>query len=219
MNTKNEKYFNESGGGHYDARYFKNEIGMQNKTIVLRKLLTEFTQLCNANAIRVIVMHGSLLGWYFNQRMLPWDDDMDVCVSYHDLTQLNSYMNSHIHLDINPHFVNRNTRNKTHTDNHEMNKIDARFICKKTGLYIDITALYPDSKRRDLLSTKCPHVYKYDDIYPLTHSTFEKCNIYVPHHVENVLSQEYGVQFIQQKQSPEHTYKGFAFDRGEWIQI
>lgn len=205
------KYFNESGGGHYDSRYYKGVVRIENKVNILRALLSEFSQYCLSNDIKCIVMHGSLLGWYFNKKILPWDDDIDVCVSFSDLVKLKScdYFNDHFLLDINPNYVNRQTKNKHPRDRTDENKIDARFICKQTGIYIDITALY---KYNNILATKCPHYYNMEDMYRLKAEIFENCRIYIPNNYLKILVKEYGPAFIKQKASPSNTYKDYSFD-------
>lgn len=93
-------------------------------------------------------------------------------------------------LDINPNYVTRETANLHFRQDLELNRIDARFIDKRTGLFIDITALSPvDSVN---LSTKCPHVYPKSMLYPLSRSDFEQTPIWVPSDVRSVLIEEYG---------------------------
>ena len=204
------KYFNEIGG-HYDSRFYKGNVRPENKVVILRELLSKFSQYCISQDIKCIIMHGSLMGWFFNKKILPWDNDIDVCVSFSDLVKLQStnYFNNHFLLDINPNYVNRETKNKHPRDSTDKNKIDARFICKNTGIYIDITALY---KYNNILSTKCPHYYKMEDMYSLKSGVFENCHIYIPNNYLKVLVKEYGPAFINQKASASNTYKGYSFD-------
>jgi hypothetical protein len=104
-------------------------------------------------------MHGSLLGWWWNLRIMPWDSDIDVQISEPALDFLAAYYNMTVYtfndddtatgeiatqpvteerkylLEINPHYKNSSIDDK-------LNVIDARWIDTTTGLYIDITALH-----------------------------------------------------------------------------
>jgi hypothetical protein len=106
------------------------------------------------------IMHGSLLGWWWNQRVMPWDSDIDVQVSERAIDFLASYHNMTVHsftasdlgedkdsivddrakrylLEVNPRFRNASTGDI-------LNVIDARWIDIDTGLFIDITTLRVD---------------------------------------------------------------------------
>ena len=211
-----EKYFNEVHDC-YDVRYFKSEKTNTDKSIILKNTLMAFTQLMDMYSIKVIIAHGTLMGWVFNKKILPWDKDVDVCVFYKDLVEMNKivYDNNSYILDINPNFKYNITKNKHYMDNDEENKIDARFICKNTGMYIDITAL---RYKNTLLFTKCPHVYKLNDICPLKRDTFEDCNIYIPNKYLHLLTREYGNQFIKQKTN-NIPYNGYIYNNDNWHTI
>lgn len=211
---KQKKYFNEVHEC-YDTRYFKSKQTNIDKSIILKKILIEFTQLMDEYSVKVIITHGTLMGWVFNKKILPWDKDVDVCVFYKDLVKMNEivYNNDSYILDINPNFIYNDTKNKSYNDNNETNKIDARFICKNTGMYIDITALR--CYKNKLLFTKCPHIYKLNDICPLKRDTFEDCKIYVPNKYIHLLIMEYGNQFIKQKTN-KIPYNSYIFTNDNW---
>lgn len=119
-------------------------------------------------------MHGTLLGWYWNQRVLPWDSDLDVQISESNLFYLAAYYNMttfryhrrNYLLEINPHFRDergdwkkKDGRNKMN----KLNKIDARWIDVKTGLFIDITGvryLVGHEKGEGVLGSKDGHTYR-----------------------------------------------------------
>jgi phosphorylcholine metabolism protein LicD len=161
----------------------------------MRRLLRDFVNMCAPLEVVPILMHGALVGWYQFRELLPWDDDIDLCLGCRDLAKLDrardlSYQRDRHLFEINPNYVSRQTLNRTFRDMAEPNKIDARFIDKATGLFIDITALSPTGP--DRVSTKCPHTYRTDDLYPLQPVEFEGATIHVPRRVEAVLEQEYG---------------------------
>lgn len=87
---------------------------------------------------------------------MPWDADIDVQVTEPGIHFLAQYYNMTEHhfdlpgipggrtyvLDVNPNY------NVSSTNDYD-NVIDARWIDKTSGLYIDITAVRPDDKRRE----------------------------------------------------------------------
>lgn len=94
------------------------------------------------------IAHGTLLGWHWNQKFLPWDSDIDVQMSVETLAGLVPRNISEYRypvpgedrprvylLDINPHYTIASTRDVA-------NKIDARWIDTTNGKYIDITAVH-----------------------------------------------------------------------------
>ncbi|KAF3764470.1 hypothetical protein M406DRAFT_29237, partial [Cryphonectria parasitica EP155] len=98
--------------------------------------------------IETWLMHGSLLGWWWGQKVLPWDTDIDVQVTEESMHYLASYYNmSTFHyktsrmpygkyymLEVNPNYINRE---QTDTSN----VIDARWIDTDSGMFIDITTV------------------------------------------------------------------------------
>ncbi|WP_200273299.1 LicD family protein [Luteolibacter pohnpeiensis] len=170
---------------------------------ILLKLLRDFSKTCDSLGVTAILMHGGLIGWYWCRKLLPWDNDLDLCVRYDDLLKLNLAPNHdqlydvrHYLLEVNPHHVRRETFNRHPFENRDPNKIDARFIHVPTGLFIDITALYPVGES-DLI-TKCPHRYRAQDLFPLVKSEVNGISVHVPHQVDRVLEQEYGRHAISE---------------------
>ncbi|KAF2679866.1 hypothetical protein K458DRAFT_393430 [Lentithecium fluviatile CBS 122367] len=153
-----EKYFHESTfDAHYDGRFASTTLRRDERLMHLRSLVRSYLSTMQSIGAETWIMHGSLLGWWWNKRIMPWDSDIDVQVSEPALKYLASYYNMTVHtfkdaeafgeeegelikeerkylLEINPHYDNPST------DDY-MNVIDARWIDTTTGLYIDITAL------------------------------------------------------------------------------
>jgi hypothetical protein len=213
------KFFHEAGNGHYDARYFRGFVDSEVIPSILVKLLKKFGRVCAAAGVRPILMHGGLIGWHWNRRFLPWDDDLDLCLLHPELIALEeqgsecwAYDRRFYHFEINPNHRDRATRNRNFRDGTEPNKIDARFIHTPTGIFIDITALAMLSDGR--LGTKCPHVYREEDLFPLQLSEIEGVPVWVPSHVEEVLSQEYGRRAVT---DPKYRNWRFDAEAGSWI--
>lgn len=200
------KFFTEmQGNSHYDLKYGK-KVSKDVLINELKSLLFTLTSICNEKKIKLIIMHGSLIGWHFNQKILPFDNDIDVCILEEDLIEFikcdglesNDYI-----IKVNPNFINRNSSDKD-------NVIDARIISKKCGVFIDITFLTTVIDN-NFYCCKSPHYYNKNIIKPLTKSKFEDCNIYIPKNYKHCLFQEYGKDVLKPK------YKKWFFKNNEWI--
>jgi hypothetical protein len=87
------KFFTEKKGHpHLDEQYGK--IGISHKEVQssLVSILKEFMEFCKQNNIKPILMYGGLIGHYFNKKMLPWDDDLDMII-LDDVDNLKKYRN------------------------------------------------------------------------------------------------------------------------------
>ena len=133
----NKKFFNElKNNNHLDIRYGKNNLSKNNIQTQLKILLFETVNIFNIIDIPCIIMHGSLIGWYFGKKMLPWDDDIDIVIldeHREKLKTLHGYQNNNILIEVNP-VIDTIQRDPS-------NIIEARIICKNTGVFIDITNL------------------------------------------------------------------------------
>jgi phosphorylcholine metabolism protein LicD len=121
---------------HLDLKHGKNSNLLDIQTELIT-LLKNFTIICSEKNIKPIIMHGSLIGWYFNRKILPWDNDIDIVLmgkSIENLKKINNFENDNFIIKVNPNSQNRNIDKN--------NKIDARIISKKNGAFIDITFLY-----------------------------------------------------------------------------
>ena len=104
--------------------------------------------------------HGTLLGHYWGQKILPWDVDIDVQMPMTSLRYLATGYNSTRYqyggsiylLDINPHYSIVSTADVS-------NKIDARWIDMNNGKYIDITSVHQNESNPRLLFCKDHHQY------------------------------------------------------------
>lgn len=197
-----QKYFNESKFScHYDSRFGSRLLDASERLPILIELLEVFTRACEEQLITPILMHGALIGWFWNHKLLPWDTDIDLCMPLSHLAAVDTgirrieYDKEKYLFDVNPNYLNRLTLNSHFRENFEPNRIDARFIHKGSGLYIDITAL--SKKGLHGLSTKCPHYYNKKQIFPLVRSDLEGIPVWVPHDVRSVLTEEYGLSSVE----------------------
>ena len=164
------------------------------------------------------IMHGSLLGWWWNRKILPWDSDLDVMVSEKSMYHLASFYNMTMHhfklpgiadgrdymLEINPHCRNGSLADK-------FNRIDARWVDTDTGLFIDITTLRHNETaeaegKKGAMMVKDKHHYLLDDIYPLRESVFENMPVKIPYAYSDLLVEEYGPYSISSSDFEHHHF-------------
>ncbi len=148
--------------------------------------------------IETWIAHGTLLGWWWNGQILPWDWDLDVQVSAQSLSYIGEFLNYTTHsyksgivhrqyfLDVNPYH-----RERVRGDG--WNIIDARWIDMRNGLFIDITGISETNPadQPDVWTCKNEHVYKTTDIWPLRETVFEGVTALVPFAYDKVLTEEY----------------------------
>ncbi|XXG97765.1 endoplasmic reticulum retention protein [Hypoxylon texense] len=97
------KYFHEAGGsmelGHYDARYFRGEVPYGEHGPALRRLARSWLAAARALGVgeQAWLAHGTLLGWRWNGRVMPWDYDLDVQMPAATLAHLGRHFNRTLH--------------------------------------------------------------------------------------------------------------------------
>jgi phosphorylcholine metabolism protein LicD len=206
------KYFHEPGGdltlGHYDARYFKKLVPYDEHRPALQHLIRSYLTTFRELGVETWLAHGTLLGWWWNGRIMPWDYDLDVQVSAATLHYLGKNLNRTTYdyfyvdettgkdmkkeflLDINPH----------HSDvgrGDGMNIIDARWIDMSNGMFVDITGLAEREQRSPgVWSCKNNHRYKTTDLYPMRQTEFEGVIATIPYSFNGILTEEYGTKSL-----------------------
>lgn len=98
---REQKYFHEPGwdleSGHYDARYFRGKVPYEQHRAALRHLIRSYLATLEAIGVETWLAHGSLLGWWWNGQIMPWDYDLDVQVSVATLAFLGERYNRSMH--------------------------------------------------------------------------------------------------------------------------
>ncbi|KAF2755515.1 hypothetical protein EJ05DRAFT_104564 [Pseudovirgaria hyperparasitica] len=205
------RYFHEPGGNMYLNHYDH----------MMRSYLIFFHE----KNLETWIAHGSLLGWWWNGKMLPWDWDIDTQVPDQTLYYLGENYNQTTYqyraageakirnylIDVNPHF-----REREHGDG--ANFIDARWIDMDNGLYIDITGLseLDPATKPGVWSCKNFHDYRTADIYPLRDTFFEGVPARIPYAYDKVLLDEY-----HEKALVVTDFEGHRWDatRREWLRV
>ncbi|KAK5658583.1 hypothetical protein OQA88_1976 [Cercophora sp. LCS_1] len=226
------KYFIEPGYseelGHYDARYFHHLIPYGLHRTTLHHLIRSYLTTLSSLRIPTWLAHGTLLGWWWNGHVMPWDYDLDVQMSSSSLAYLATHYNQTVH-----HYVHSDTSgvvtNKTYLLDvnpfHGMkgrgmglNVIDARWIDVENGMFIDITGLMERDPRREPGTWSCKnyHRYRTRDVWPLRETEFEGVRALVPYDFNRVLTGEYGVRALVTVE-----WEGHRWDEGvkEWVRI
>jgi hypothetical protein len=207
------KYFHEPGAGddmgHYDIRYYAGHpVTYEERGDTLHHLIRSYLTVFREKNIETWIAHGTLLGWWWNGKIMPWDWDLDTQVSSSTLTWLGENLNMTLHdytgigsdgvevyreflLDINP-----NSADRLRGDG--QNVIDARWIDTRNGLFIDITGLAETnpSMQPGIWSCKNFHRYRTRDIYPLRETEFEGVPTLIPYSFDRILTEEYSARAL-----------------------
>ncbi|KAJ6119429.1 hypothetical protein N7523_003709 [Penicillium sp. IBT 18751x] len=213
------KYFTESSFHyHYDGRFATKQLPDKDVTPHLSALIQTYLSTMDSIGAETWIMHGSLLSWWWNQKLFPWDNDLDVQISEPTIHFLAEYYNMTEHhfdlpgvtdgrtylLEINPNYVVRSTKDR-------LNVIDARWIDMSSGLFIDITAVRKDDSKRangqkGALMCKDRHHYEEDQIFPLRQSYFEDVPVKIPYAYTDLLVEEYGSRSLSNKNFQGHEF-------------
>jgi phosphorylcholine metabolism protein LicD len=185
--------------------------------------------------------HGTLLGWYWNNEIMPWDNDLDVQVWASDLFELAKYNQTlynyattilpatkksayksksqqRIPVPSEPEQFRRtylldvNPYHSTRDGNDWMNVIDARWIDTTTGLFVDITGLADTG--RNTWTCKNYHRYPKAQLETMIPSIFEGAKAVVPQEFRVILNAEYGDQCLTREKFAKHT---FWKETAEWV--
>lgn len=213
------KYFHESTfNPHYDGRFADKTLPHDLRLPKLQALVQTYLSTMHDLSIPTWLMHGSLLGWWWNRSIMPWDSDIDVQVDEESIKYLADYYNMTIHsfklpgpdgkqenhnylLEINPHYVDTSLNDKN-------NVIDARWIDTSTGLFIDITVVHHNKTEPRNMYCKDKHRFLEADIFPLRSSEFEGVPVKIPYAYAPLLEEEYGADSLTNT-----LYQGYEFQQ------
>ncbi|ODV59251.1 uncharacterized protein ASCRUDRAFT_22958, partial [Ascoidea rubescens DSM 1968] len=158
------KFFHEASvvdraaGAHYDWRFFNGlDIPPENHGAILHRLTRAWLRFSESAGLKTWIMHGSLLGYWWNGMNMPWDQDLDVQVTMDSLVHLArnynqtlvidySLSNTELSMGLGSYLIDVGSSFIQRTKGNSRNLIDARFIDTATGLYVDITAIAKSHK-------------------------------------------------------------------------
>lgn len=199
---------NDQNTAHYDARYYTGSpVSDSQRAATLHHMIRAYVTTFRNLNLETWIAHGTLLGWWWNGQILPWDWDIDVQVSAATLSYLAAHYNSTIHSfqatddhelesqgqDVRKYFLDVNPWQFERVKGDGMNIIDARWIDMSNGLFIDITGIAvaePETKP-GVWSCKNGHDYAEEDIWPVRETIFEGVLTKVPNAFAKVLVEEY----------------------------
>lgn len=152
--------------------------------------------------VSFFLMHGTLLGWFFNEETLPWDEDADVSYLYKDHQRLIAFGRQTLSKRLVFYPM---PRKKDH--------IEFRVFDRITGVYTDITSLrltknasvlrakalsQPADRQPPLYAMKSSflklwgaHLYRPEHIEPIQPCKIFEFRMWCPKEPAQVLRQEY----------------------------
>ncbi|KAL6704464.1 mannosyltransferase [Coniothyrium glycines] len=93
-----EKFFHESTfSPHYDGRFASAQLAAADRVLHLRLLLKSYMDTMNRIGVQTWLVHGCLLGWWWNGGIMPWDTDVDVMVREEGMRELAAWWNMTVH--------------------------------------------------------------------------------------------------------------------------
>jgi hypothetical protein len=185
--------------------------------------------------VALVVMYGSLIGWWWSEESLPWDTDIDVHVL--DVDTFEAWLTALPRMTFDKH-EHRNGRENVHHynlsvpdftmyfDHNAHHHIEYRLIHIPTGVYTDMTTLVPTPRaiaKNKVVSRPAVldptvfamkasfsklwggHLYNLGQIEPLRPCTFNGFELWCPNQVESVLRQKY-------RRFDNPTYKNAVFN-------
>ncbi|KAJ6123197.1 hypothetical protein N7512_005662 [Penicillium capsulatum] len=211
------------GDSHREVFPFANDTLPDNEvTPHLSALIQSYLSTMSSIGAETWIMHGTLLAWRWNQKIFPWDNDLDVQISEPTIHFLAEYYNMTEHefdlphvsesrrylLEINPNYVVSSSQDR-------LNVIDGRWIDKYSGLFIDITAVRRDDEQRNKGhqgALMCKDKHRYDiclqesQIFPLRDSYFEGMPVKIPYAYADLLVEEHGARSLSNTEFHDHQF-------------
>jgi hypothetical protein len=139
----------------YDGRFAANALNEEDRLAHLTALCQSFMATMADVGAETWIMHGTLLGWWWNQKILPWDSDLDVQVTERTIHFLAKYYNmTEYHFRIpgvkggRTYLLEINANYRIRSTDDKLNMIDGRWIDTDSGLYIDISTVRANYEAR-----------------------------------------------------------------------
>lgn len=220
------KYWHESVfHPHYDGRFTNHTLPYEEQKANLSLLMQSYLSSMSDIGAETWIIHGTLLGWWWNRKIMPWDSDIDVQMTNTTVHMLASYYNMTVHtfyigdgekrdymLEVNPKY-----RDPSYGD--FLNVIDARWIDIETGLFIDITAVRPHQTKKGIMCSKDQHEEKVQDLFPLRDSLFEDQPVKIPYNYARLLTQEYGNAALTKTEYSDHRFNSTSMEWERFLSV
>lgn len=109
-------------------------LEIEDRLVILRNLFAQWSAFCTRKNITYWLVHGTLLGWHWGQKIMPWDEDIDLQMKFSDLRQMSKYhqveIAPNVMFELNPNYLDRTIKKG---DN---NVIDARLFDMTMGYFL-----------------------------------------------------------------------------------
>ncbi|KAI9207912.1 LicD family-domain-containing protein [Polychytrium aggregatum] len=189
-------FFNERNAPVLDRSYLESgaahpvEYPRKMYDVLYRDLFRAWAAFADQHRIPYWLSHGTLLGWYWNKRRLPWDTDIDVQISCRILPFLIPFNNTKLgdgryHIVVSPLAWYRLPDTA--------NTVDIRVIDTRSGVFLDIMALSMVVWSPGTLEDKSGHSINSALVQHIVRDEFEGIPAWVPRDHQQVLDYEYGV--------------------------
>ena len=233
----NDKY--HDAGWHYEWRFFNGAMrylkkGWNREELIIRdkvlldRIFRNWFKFTAEKGIISWIAHGTLLAWYWDGLLFPFDEDIDIQMPVEELARLSKLYNQTLIVeDINEgfgkYFIDCSTFLHHRTETKNQNHIDARFIDIDTGSYIDITgigisdeqapekynsiveAAAQEGKPKPVYNCRHLHFTSYNEASPLKYTMLGGVPLYIPNNIESILKDEY----LEGMSS--YTYRGYYY--------
>lgn len=221
------KIDNQAELHHYTFPWVRQVISHEQRITVIHHLIRSWFKFAEQADLISWFNYGNSIGWYFNAMNLPWDNDIDVQVSINDLDKIGRFHNNTLIIE-DPNIGDNLFW--LHTDPFYLKEnieqfIDARYIDIKTGIYIDISALWHDSVSPPLkvrvkegeIGIRCKHKnwFAFSDIFPIKRTIYEGAQSYKVRDIPSALIKEYGRRPMKVFHFANHNWQP---DIGLWVQ-
>lgn len=156
----------------------------------LVELYRKVVHILNQNEIVFWLNYGSLLGWHRSKSIIPWDEDVDLCILGDDYERALELLKP---LGISPNFYNDpgccalvpEGPDANFTSHHWQYGID--FVKYRI---VDNVCVSNGTKTMD--DFPCIYHYKESDVFPLREVVFCGDIAYVPNETQKILIEQYG---------------------------
>ena len=188
------KYFSRAGS--YDWRYFHDKTTREDRRADLRDLVRSYLSTFEDQGVETWLAHGTLLGWWWDARIIPWQDYVDMQVSGEGMDWLAEKLN---HTQYSFNYTNAEggesaTRTYVLHVNPYRDDVGARWIDIDSGLYVDITEVRQrDRKEPKVWSSRTNQRYNGEELWPMRLSQFEGVKARIPYKYKEILVEEYGL--------------------------
>ncbi|KAK1994828.1 hypothetical protein LX36DRAFT_640809 [Colletotrichum falcatum] len=216
-------YFHEASfSARYDDRFASEPLNETAERDAIKVLVQTYLATLDDLGVQTWLMHSSLLGWWWNKQILPWDSTADVQVTENGMKFLAAYYNMTTYyykyssipdgrlflLEVNPNYVHQD---KEAVD--EGKEADARWVDMDNGLFIDVT-VEDHSKGAGAPASKSGYEYRNTQLYPLLETTFEGVKAKIPYKYKEILVSEYGEKALTDGVFNNHK---FIDNKMEWV--